>query len=188
MDISTALFADLSELDQDLYPLTDDLMDSVRSLKRDAALAVRSLLGLTLTLTSNSQPITLTSIADWVEPADIRSSLAIDLASSAAPGIVGEVTFYAERPNAFAELAVDLTYILPVRGSNVRLDTALTPDLTSGLSGLRDLSLVNRALGVLISRGHTRQSAFDQLTQRAATPADLRQAAGDIVRAARAKG
>lgn len=84
-----ALSADLADLGQDLAPIGTDLEDIVRLLRRDANLAVRSLLGVTLTVIIRNEPVTLTYIDAWVEPSDIRSSLQISLPYVAPPKLRG---------------------------------------------------------------------------------------------------
>jgi hypothetical protein len=65
------------------------------------------------------------------------------------------LALFAEKPDAFIEMAVDLSFILPAEEGRVRLDDTMTPDLTPGIRGLSDLTHLNRAVGVLIAEGHT---------------------------------
>jgi hypothetical protein len=181
VDYSTALSADLAELREGTYPLNDDLADTVRSLKRDAALAVRSLVGMALTLTLEDHSVTWTSIADWVQPGDVQSSLDISLAGELTGPRSVSLALFAEKPDAFIEMAVDLSFILPAGEGRVRLDQTLTPDLTSGIRGLSDLTHLNRAVGVLIAEGHTQTTALDCLRQRAGTPAQLNEVALEVL-------
>lgn len=180
MEIWEARSADLSELNVGPYPFNDDMIDGVRWLKREVALAVRSFIGMTITLTIDGQSVTWTSIADWVQASDVRSSLEISLANTSNEPVAGVVTFYGEKSGAFKEMA-DLFFLPATWEKQPRLDQALKPNLNSGVTGLQELTNISRAVGILIARGHTPQSGLEYLRRSAPTPADLNQAALDLL-------
>jgi hypothetical protein len=77
----------------------------------------------------------------------------------------------AGHPGAFVDLAADLERV-PGPDGRVALDGHL-PDMSApqpgrGISGLAELGVVNRAIGVLITRGHTPAKARAELRRRAA--------------------
>jgi hypothetical protein len=103
------------------------------------------------------------------------------------------VVFYAATPGAFSDLAADLGYALhaPTTTSDpaipddiggdgaqdmrsdrqlpIVLDADLPPPtVVSGLTGLEDLSAINRAVGILIEQGHHPDRAHDTLRRHAA--------------------
>lgn len=93
MDVSVALAADLEELMQALGIVDTDLVSSITELRRDATLAVRSLLGLSVTMTAGGEEITLTSMKEHVQTSDIESSLAIPLSAISTVDVVGIVIY-----------------------------------------------------------------------------------------------
>ena len=93
-----------------------------------------------------------------------------------------QVVFYASTPGAFVDLAADLTYAFaqPPRtpgrdggSSGTALDPAgrgpASPDGdTFSLSGVAELSTIDRAVGVLIDQGHHPDDAHATLRRDAA--------------------
>ena len=142
------------------------------SLTRDARLAVRSLLGLSITMVIQSQPVELMSMPAAVAPGDIRSSLQLTLADLNSDGVHGVVTFYAADVGAFDDLAADLSSPGSRMMPNLRLDTALTPHIVSGVTGCEELTTINQAIGVLLSRGNNLQHANDLLLRVATSTRD----------------
>jgi hypothetical protein len=98
----------------------------------------------------------------------------LDLGFAAATRIV----FYAGTPGAFVDLAADLAFAL--RGANTSEradDSALAilldedpPPRTRGfsLAGLTEMSTIDRAVGVLIGRGHHPDHVYATLRRAAA--------------------
>ena len=131
-----------------------------------------SLLGLSITLVIQSQPVELVSMPATVAPGDIRSSLQLTLGDLTSDGLHGVLTFYAAEAGAFDDLATDLSSpgssVLP----SLRIDTALTPNLVSGITGFHELTTINQAIGVLISRGNNLQHANDLLLRTATSTRD----------------
>ena len=76
--------------------------------------------------------------------------------------------FYAGVPGAFVDLAADLAFGLSVPYGCFRLDEDLTPTLLeSGVVGVKETSTVNQAIGALIGRGHTPETAQAELGRQA---------------------
>ena len=112
------------------------------------------------------------SLPAAVAPGDIRSSLQLTLGGVSSDDIHGVVTFYASEAGAFDDLAANLTSPGSSMMPTLRLDTALTPNLVSGLTGFQELTTINRAIGVLISRGNNLQHANDLLLRDATSTRD----------------
>jgi hypothetical protein len=175
MDLVTALATDLEQLTAvlDQAPRRRvDLSRALRSLDHLSVTAISSFLGVSITLQVDGQDVTLTSVAPSVLPADLRSSLRMPLAA-VAPGLAGTVVFHAGRDGALDDLAAELRATLADGGAGIRPErpapTDLSPGvLVSGISGARELSAVNRAVGVLIGRGRTVEEARAELTELAA--------------------
>jgi hypothetical protein len=146
---------------------------------RDLETSVLSYLGLQLTISSNGFPLVLTAFADGSDSA-VATSLRVPLALLGS-GFAAEsrIVFYAGTPGAFVDLAADLTFA--VLGSStseptedlalpaIRLD-ADTPPRTRGfsLSGLTELSAIDRAVGAMIVQGHHPDHAYATLRRAAA--------------------
>jgi hypothetical protein len=146
---------------------------------------VSSYLGLRLTLVIDGWPVTLTAFGDidGVGPVtSLRLSLSV-LGPAFDPQ--SRVVFYAGTPGAFVDLAADLSYLQRWRGSAGTADAAnddgdghrpavaLDGDLPAesvapGFSGLTEYGTINRAVGVLIGRGHQPQRAHVTLRRAAA--------------------
>jgi hypothetical protein len=101
------------------------------------------------------------------------------------------VVFYAGTPGAFTDLAADLSHALggiPVEQRSttannadhrvtrvdghrkvIELDADLPPiSRTSGLTGLAELTVLNRAIGILVDQGHDIEQAHQLLRHEAA--------------------
>jgi hypothetical protein len=146
----------------DLHAILDVLLDDLHG-------AVSSFLGLTVTMQSEWFPVTLTAIDP--DPArTARTSLALSLGrpGGARPG--DKIVWYAGRPGAFVDLAADLERV-PSDGGVVldgHLPATPGPPREPGITGLAELSVINQAIGVLITRGHTPDQAKAELRRRAA--------------------
>jgi hypothetical protein len=163
----------------------DDALDaSLAALTADIEAAVPSYLGIQLTIRQNGHPVTLTRIAPHrTATTSLRIPLTV-LGTRFDPD--SRVTFYAAAAGAFVDLAADLSYALHVPTSTDRstdgsdsedrwrgrvdgdrgitLDADVAPSaLVSGVSGLSELSTINRAIGVLIDHGHHPDQAGDTL-------------------------
>ena len=116
----------------------------------------------------SGQRVTLTSVDNGGEFPPIASSLSlpVDLTAAVSPG--SELILYATAPGAFVDMAADLSYALGADGSGVRLDEHLVPvSARSGLTGVEELSIVNRAEGLLLGRGHSLSEAHQHLERKA---------------------
>jgi hypothetical protein len=163
-DISD-LFSDLAVPD----PVTGEPVDldaSLAALTASVKRAVPSYRGLGLILVIDEQPIMVTS-AERGNTSEIATSLSLSLAWVPLLGPDSQITFYASVPGTFVDLAADLAHAL---GSiSLRLDGDIPSALVSDLTGVRRLSTINEAVGVLIGHGHTTDGAQRELRHMADT-------------------
>jgi hypothetical protein len=165
--ISLALAEDIRELFDSLEESSSDAYSSLASLRRDLKLIVRSSLGFTLLL-GGSQPVTLTSVDYLVRPRDIATSLRIPLWWIGPEEANSSIVFYAGVPGALVDLAADLAFGLSLPHERLGLDEDLTPGiLESGVVGMQEASTINQAIGALIGRGHTCETAQEELRRQA---------------------
>jgi len=166
--ITTALAENIRELFASLDQAPSQVADSLVSLRRDLKLAVRSSVGLTLTVCMDpDQQITLTSIDHFTVASDIVTSLSLPL-NWAALDAGSMIIFYSGVPGAFVDLAADLSYSLHLPPGTVVLDQdTAAPVRESGLTGVTESSTVNQAIGVLIDRGYTPATAGAHLKHQA---------------------
>jgi hypothetical protein len=132
-----------------------DLATQLRELIKAVEFAVSSYLGMTLVI--DSHEVSVTALED--DPAEIATSLKVGFARLDSADPAGTLTLYASTPGAFVDLAADLTYALDVDHSAVILDQDLTPSASADARSLDGHTTVNRAIGALIERGHTPESA-----------------------------
>jgi hypothetical protein len=186
VEITAAVAVDLAILTQALDEPDTDLAQTLQQLAADAKLAVRSLVGLTVTVKISDQQIHLSSLEHAAERDDILASLAIPLTPAfddvgAEPSTV--LVLYAGTPGAFTDLAADLAWLSGRDLTEFTLDQHLTlPRGPESHRGLVVLSMINQAIGMLIERGHTREQAEHELDARATRAGvDRRIAASRIV-------
>lgn len=166
MDTSTLLIDDIHNLFSDLAVPDGFTEQPVELEKLLTALteAVKSVApsyrGLDLTLIIDKQSVSLTS-AEVGNTTDIATSLRLWLAWIPSLGTGSRITFYASTPGTFVDLAADLAFVLG--SESLRLDEDIPSVLVSDLTGVGTLSAINRAVGVLISHGHTTDSAQREL-------------------------
>ena len=166
-NIYLALTDDIRELFENLDESSLDACSSLASLRRDLKLIVRSSLGFTLRL-GGSQPVTLTSIDHFVSYSDLATSLRFPLSWMGPEQIGSSIVFYAGVPGALVDLSADLAFALSLPLDCLRLDEDLTPQLLqSGIVGVEEALTVNRAIGALIGRGHTSETAQAELGRQA---------------------
>ena len=181
MELATALVTHFhpfsTSIGLDGNGLDDALDASVAAFTAHIDAAVPSYLGIQVAIRQSGHPVTLTRITPHRTP---TTSLRIPL-TVLGPRFDPEsrVTLYAATAGAFVDLAADLSYALHIRSSSDRYtdtggsdgeegrhgqvdgdrritldaDVPLSP-LVSGVSGLSELSTINRAIGVLIGHGH----------------------------------
>jgi hypothetical protein len=159
------LFSDLAVPD----PITGqpvDLQASLVALTASVKRAVPSYRGLALALVIDEQTVSVTS-AERGDTSDIVTSLCLSLAWVPLLRNDSQITFYASAPGTFVDLAADLAYALG--GESLRLDEDIPAALVSDLTGVRRLSTINEAVGVLIGHGHTPDGAQRELRYMADT-------------------
>lgn len=169
----------------------DDIQPALAGLAAGLRGAAASYHGLQLTVVDHGCPVTLTEFAD--PDAVSATSLRVDLALLViAADPASRIVFFAGSLGAFVDLAADLQHALQVaaaprrpqadvsrldgaddREPMIELDGDLPPTSTvSGLAGLAEFSTINRAVGVLIGRGHLGEAAYEAL-RRGATAAGV---------------
>ncbi len=172
MDTPRLLTDDIRDLFSDLAvpdPVTGqpvDLEASLAALTASVKRAVPSYRGLALALVIDAQPVTVTS-AERGNGSDIETSLCLSLAWVTLLGPDSQITFYASVPGTFVDLAADLAHALG--SENLHLDGDMPLALVSDLTGVRRLSTINEAVGVLIGHGHTPAGAQRELRHMADT-------------------
>jgi hypothetical protein len=172
VDTPILLTDDISDLFSDLAvpdPVTGQLVDleaSLAALTASVKHAVPSYRGLALALVIDAQPVTVTS-AERGNASDIATSLRLSLAWVTLLGPDSQITFYASVPGTFVDLAADLAHALG--SESLHLDGDIPSALVSDLTGVRRLSTINEAVGVLIGHGHTPDGAQRELRHMADT-------------------
>lgn len=186
---------------RDLAAAADDdtLPDALATLIGHLTTTIESYCGLHVTVADHEWPVTITAFTQDAAPPVTSLRLPLRLVSMLRSG-GSRIVFYAARPGALVDLAADLSHVLGVptttstRGggtaaldrdgtAEVRLDGDLPPvSLTSGIAGLEELSTINRAIGVLIGRGHALEGAREILRRgAAASGTDTHQYAGRLL-------
>ena len=185
MDISAALAADLALLTQALDDSGIDLEAGLRAFTADVKVAVASFTGMTMTIAFDGHDVSFTVHDDaTIQPA---TSLLIPLATVTPTDPASTLLLYAATPGAFVDLAADLIYALRIEPTALVLDGHFDPRAGSGgITGLDEHSAINQAIGVLIGRGYTPESAQHELQRLATLDHDnLRVAAEALIISAR---
>jgi len=196
VDVPTALLSDLTELANGVGLAVGPLQAPLKALVGELRAAIGSYRGLQLTIVRDGQPVTLTDVSGPDEDGSITTSLRVPL-SLLGPSYDGgsRVVFYASVAGSLIDLAADLGHVLrtatimaddPDRDGGVRdgdgragpaqvrspvllLDADVPPNpAVSGLIGLSEMSAVDRAVGIMIERGHHPDVAYDALNEQAA--------------------
>lgn len=171
MGLPTALVDSLVELTRSVDLDDSAVVAPLAALVHDAGLAVLSYRGLRLVLLDHDHAVTLSVFEHPVGVADCVTSLRVplDALSNADPG--SSLTLYAGLPGAFVDLSADLSYALGLADRLVIvLDADLPPlSVASGIDGLAEGSTINRAVGLLIERGHEPADAHRELGRLAAS-------------------
>ena len=195
MDLPTALLDDLCQLSGGVGLADNELGARLDAVVQAMRAAVRSYRGMDLTAYDGDQPVSLAAFLDTDDRA-VTTSLRLPLALVGAGSHPdSRVVFYAATPGAFVDLAADLDYALSAsmafRGprsgvtdrpdgdghdmghrdghGSIVLDADLPPrTMTSGLTGVDEVSTVNRAVGMLIAQGHPPDEANHTLRRHAA--------------------
>jgi len=171
MVLSDVLTAQLSALTVALDEPGDDLQTILDVLVEDLSTSVSSFLGLRMTLCQpDESPVTLT-VMDANPALTPRACLTLSLGRPTGEGRDGTVVFYARNAGAFVDLAADLQRVQGL-DRRVQLDDQLPsaddPTVRPGITGLAERSVVNQAIGVLITRGRIPGEACAELRRRAA--------------------
>ena len=188
MDVPADLLSHVTLLAASIGVGTDVLRIPLLALARDLRAAVPSYRGLQLTVVQGVQPVTLTDMVLVEAHGVVLTSLRVPLVAVDAdydPG--SQVIFYAGKPGALVDMAADLAYVLKtsvltardqfgsygdgrVRPGHLQAGRVLVLDgdvpaakAASGLFGLSGFSAVNRAVGIMIDRGHDPDHAYESL-------------------------
>ena len=186
MELPSALLAHVQDLTASIGDHDRDLDDTLAALTAALRATAATSCGLRLTIVDNQWPVTLSAFTDGPD-APVATSLRLPLALvSLAVDPESRVVFFAVTSGAFTDLAADLSYALggiPVdqaspavdgvdqRGTHVdgrRRAIELDADLplfsrVSGLTGLAELTVLNRAIGMLVAQGHDIEQAHQVL-------------------------
>ena len=191
MDLPAVVLVHVRDLTASVGQDDRDLSDTLAALTTALRSTATSYRGFQLTLVENQWPVTLTAFDDGHDaPIGTSLRLPLGLVSRRVDG-ESRVVFFAGTPGAFTDLAADLSHALggisvngrsstadnaDHRGTRVdghrkviELDIDLLPaSRTSGLTGLAELTVLNRALGMLIQQGHDIKEAQHVLRREAA--------------------
>ena len=185
MDISAALAADLAALTEALDTPGIDLETELRGFTADIKLAVASFTAMTVTIAVDGLEVSFV-VHDGARPTP-ATSLLIPLAARTPTGAVSTLLLFATTPGAFVDLAADLSHALGVDLPCLVIDYHLAPPGDAApMAGLSEHATINQAIGVLIDRGHTPESAREELHRLAALDhGDTHAAAEALLLAAR---
>ena len=190
MDLPAALLAHLHDLTVSIGEDDQNLDDTLLALTTALHSTANSYYGFQLTIVEHKWPVTLTIFTGGEVPLGTSLRLPLGLVS---PTVDGEsrVVFYAGIPGAFTDLAADLSHALggiPVDQRSSVADSADPPEprvdghrkvivldadlaplsRASGLTGLAELTVFNRAIGMLVDQGHDIEQAHQLLRRDAA--------------------
>jgi len=164
--IPDALEADLHLLSA-LSGLDEDIESLLRATVGDLKASVQSAVGLSLTVHVTGQDVTLTILDDHTARS-VGASILVPLDAPAAQSLGTCVVFYAVTPGAFVDLSADLGWATGQPAGMIVLDQhLLLPVEGTAVTGLRELSTINQAVGMLIDHGNTPESARMELDRRA---------------------
>ena len=185
MPIPPALAAALAALTAAVDDDATDIAGSVDALSSALAAAVDSYLGLSVEMDSFGHKVDFTVLTEVDALSRARTSLrlsALPGSGSDAPSAI-RMVFYAATPGAFVDLAADAAWLI---GSSAHAtldgDLSRTGEVTRP-DTLGELSTVNQAIGVLIGRGHTIESARVELVRMAAAAGTTLSMAAAVVMA-----
>jgi hypothetical protein len=158
----------LSALTSTLDDPGTDLKTMLDVLSAELTAAVPSYLGFTLTLHLDDGPVTLTT-ADRNLARAAQARIAFPLATAPSEDLAGTLVCYARDPGSFVALVAE-TRLFYGSDTQILLDDQLpgTAPVPAGIAGLDNHMVINRAIGVLISRGHSPAQAHTELLRRAA--------------------
>lgn len=166
MKVTADLAADLGILTEAFDEPGTDIARSLHQLTADAAAAVATFLGLTVTVDGADPPFTFTTFIEGAGTADVRTSLRLALPGVGEVGLPAVVlVLYAGSPGTFVDLAADLAWLTSRPQSDFVLDQHLpTAAEWRAVTSLFEASVINQAIGALIGRGYTPEQATRHLT------------------------
>jgi hypothetical protein len=190
VDLPATLLAHLHDLTLSIGEDDQDLDDPLVALTTALQSTTASYSGLQLTIFEDQGPVTLSAFTDGQEE-PVGTSLRLPLALVSSVDGDSRVVFFAGTPGAFTDLAADLSHALggiPVEQTSpaadgmdlggtymdghrkaIELDVDLPPlSRVSGLNGVAELTLLNRAIGMLMAQGHDIEQARQVLRRDAA--------------------
>jgi hypothetical protein len=190
VDLPATLLAHLQDLTASIGQDDQDLDNMLEALTAALHSTASSYCGFQLTIVENHWSVTLTAFTDG-HSVRVGTSLGLPLGLISRVDGESRVVFFAGTPGAFTDLAADLSYALggiPVdqaspavdgvdqRGTRVdgqrrmiELDADLPPLYRkSGLTGLAELTVLNRATGMLVGQGYDIEHAQEHLRRNAA--------------------
>lgn len=187
MDMSPTLAAQLAALTLALGE-PGDLEATVRALAHHVKTAITSYLGMTVAVIADGYRISFTVREDSGPVPAVAASIRIPFDGGAGPDAGSSLVLYAAAPDAFVDLAADLSYAWGLRPGMIAIDSHLVaPPAGSDMSGLSAHRSINQAIGILVDEGHTVASAREELNRLAdRRGGDLQDAAQRVLaRAAR---
>jgi hypothetical protein len=190
VDVPATVLTHLQDLTVSIGEDDQDLDDTLVALTAALGATAASYCGFQLMIVEIQCPVTLTAFTDGHD-IPVGTSLCLPLALVSRVGGDSRVVFFAGTPGAFTDLAADLSHALggiPVEQRSsaatnpdhqrtcvdggrkaIELDADLPPlSRMSGLTGLAELTVVNRAIGMLIQQGQDLERAHQLLRQEAA--------------------
>jgi hypothetical protein len=190
VDLPATLLAYLHELMLSIGEDDQDLDDTLMALTTALRSTAASYCGFQLTIVEHRWSVTLTAFSDGHE--QVGTSLRLPLGLFSQVDGESRVVFFAGTPGAFTDLAADLSHALggiPVEQPSpaadsmdhlggthmdrqrkaIELDVDLPPLYrVSGLTGMAELTVLNRAIGMLMAQGHGIEQAHHVLLREAA--------------------
>ena len=166
MEMSAGLAADLSQLTEALSDPDADLTGMVAGVQETLTTVVSSALGLVITVRIAGIEVCVSTVDRNAPRA--ATSLAVPLWWPE-DTLNGGIVFYASAPGALVDLAADLQWLFGEQ-ELLALDGDLPPRRSDqGVTGLRELSVIGQACGVLITRGRSPEAARAELDLAART-------------------
>ena len=168
MRFRSATVVALAVLTEALDEPAPDLAQMLDRLGEAVSLTVTSLIALSIRTGVGDAEIELTARAEGRDAGGIRTSLLIPLPARAGggstPGSRSSLLLYAGQPGAFVDLAADISWITGRALDAFPMDEHLGPIAEErSAPALRELSMVNQAVGVLIERGFLPEEAVRHL-------------------------
>jgi hypothetical protein len=190
VDLPATLLAHLHELTVSIGEDDQHLDDTLVALTTALGATAASYCGFQLMIVENQWPVTLTAFTDGQDE-PVGTSLRLPLGLVSQVDGQSRVVFFARTPGAFTDLAADLSHTLggiPVEQASpaadgmdlggthmdghrkaIELDVDLPPlSRVSGLTGVAELTVLNRAVGTLMAQGHDIEQARQVLRREAA--------------------